>query len=91
MKYVLFLNAPLTKCDIIIQQTSFAENEIIYKTSYLITLLCLYYNKSKVRGRVGPEQRTTCVIVITLYLHKGSSFKMGLQATLRLISSEMFY
>ena len=88
MKYALFLNAPLTKCDIIIQQISFAENEIIYKTSYLFTLLCLYYNKSKVRGRVGLEQKFVCEIVITLYSH---SYRMGLQATLRISSLEMIY
>ena len=74
------------KSNISNQQISFAEYGIINKTSYLITLLCLYYNKSKVRGRVGPEQRIKCVIVITLYLHKGGSFQMGLQATLRISS-----
>ena len=63
MIYVLFLNTPLNKCDIIIQQISFAENETIYKTSYLITLLCLCNNKSKVRGRVGPEKRIICVTI----------------------------
>ena len=61
------------KSNISIQQILFAENGIINKISYLITLLCLYNTKSKVRGRVGPEQRITYVIVIvrTLYLPKG--------------------
>ena len=44
------------KSNISNQQISFAEYGIINKTSYLITLLCLYHNKSKVRGRVGPQK-----------------------------------
>ena len=62
------------KSNITNQQISFVENGIINKTSYLITLLCLYYNKSKVRGRVGPEKKIICLTIPRLQLSQAQDW-----------------
>ena len=58
------------KSNISIQQILFAENGIINKTSFLITLLCLYYNNCKVRGKVthvdSKNQNGSRPLLITL-------------------------